>query len=447
MNNLITYIIELNIALSILFLVYLLTFRKDGNFTSRRIYLFIAAVISLILPLLKLNIGSPSGMFSNGSPVIELEEFILVADSKNDGFIARDFRQIIWTLYFLVTILFILRLVGNALFVAFHSFRSPSRTIGDTSVRINKTLHASSFFNTIFIDPDRGKKEDIQMIIAHEICHAQLRHSLDRILSEFLVSVSWFNPVVWLYRKAMIVNHEYQADNKVIIQGADNISYQLTILNQYIGSASITNQFSNQIKNRITMLNKNYKKGGFWKSLVLIPAALFLLFVVACNNESADETTDVSAVSAEETKSVKSPEEEIFYVVEEMPKWNNGEDMITEMRKFIAYNIKYPDKAVAAGAQGKVYVHFIVTNTGDVIIPSPEMLPPEKAEDGTENEVVVVSYKPIDPASELPDEELIDLLKQEAVRVIEQVPDMIPGKQSGKAVNVIFTMPINFVMQ
>jgi hypothetical protein len=315
---------------------------------------------------------------------------------------------------------------------------SESIAIYGKTVFLNKNLHASSFFHFIFIDPSFCKEKDIDLILKHESYHARLGHSIDRILSEILISLSWINPILWVLRKSIVVNHEYQADNRVIELGTDYVTYQLSILNQYIGSASISNQFNSQIKNRIKMLNKNYKKGSYWKSLVLFPVSLALLVAISCSNEGPkDDIIDENLPA----------EEEIFYVVEEMPQWPDSEDMIMSVRKFIATNLTYPPEAIEKGAEGKVFVHFLVTKTGDVVIPDPSQLPPEQADDGSDKEVVVVAYRTLNSEQETPDDDVIQLFKDESVRVMELMPDLIPGKQRGEPVNVIFTMPITFKLQ
>ena len=184
------------------------------------------------------------------------------------------------------------------------------------------------------------------------------------------------------------------------------------------------------------MLNKNLKKGSSRKSLWLLPVSLILFFFMACSNEKAE---DGSALQQGDT----AAEEEIFYVVEEMPQWPGNDDMILSVRQFIAENLAYPDEAKMNGAQGKVFIHFLVTKTGDVVVPTPDMLPPEKDEKGNPQEVEVVAFRPIE-GEEAPAEEYIQLLKEESIRVMNLMPDMIPGKQQGKNVNVIFTMPITF---
>lgn len=438
MNNIIAYIVELNITLTALFLLYLLIFRKDSNFSLRRAFLFFAMMISIIFPLIHVTIGnSQAGMYP---AIISLDEVLVrVRTGVFSSGSSVDIIQGSTITYLVIAASFLLRLSFMLLRILLYAVRSKKTLLSGTPVRINSKLHASSFFNLIFIDPEVVNEDNRDHILQHEKHHVKLLHSVDRLIAEIILSISWINPVAWMYRKSIITNHEYQADNKVISYGTDKASYQLSILNQYIGSASISNQFSSQIKNRIIMLNKNYKKGSFWKSLLLIPAGLVLFVFISCTNEG---TTDVT-----KNTDVPAVEKQIFYVVEEMPKWHDGSEMNMEIRKFIATKLNYPTEAKENGAQGKVYIHFIVTETGKVKIPSPSQLPPEKTNAGEIEDVVVVAYKPINVDDAFPDEKYIQLLKAEAIRVIGEVPDLIPGKQRGVNVSVIFTMPITFALK
>jgi len=108
-------------------------------------------------------------------------------------------------------------------------------------------------------------------------------------------------------------------------------------------------------------------------------------------------------------------EDEIFYIVEDMPTFNGG-DPATEFRKYISSNLRYPEIAAENGISGRVIVQFAVNRVGNVI-----------------NANVVRS---VDPA-----------LDKEAIRVIMSSPKWSPGKQRGRPVNVLFTFPINFVLQ
>lgn len=108
-------------------------------------------------------------------------------------------------------------------------------------------------------------------------------------------------------------------------------------------------------------------------------------------------------------------EEQIFYIVEDMPTFNGGEPAI-EFRKYIANNLDYPEIAAENGISGRVIVQFAVNNVGKVV------------------DAKVV--RSVDPA-----------LDKEAIRVVMRSPKWAPGKQRGKPVKVLFTFPINFVLQ
>jgi protein TonB len=108
-------------------------------------------------------------------------------------------------------------------------------------------------------------------------------------------------------------------------------------------------------------------------------------------------------------------EEEVFYIVEDMPTFNGGEPA-TEFRKYIAKNLQYPEIAAENGVSGRVIIQFAVDKTGKVV------------------DARIV--RSVDSA-----------LDKEAVRVVMSSPKWTPGKQRGKAVKVLFTFPINFVLQ
>jgi len=125
------------------------------------------------------------------------------------------------------------------------------------------------------------------------------------------------------------------------------------------------------------------------------------------------ELSDYEKYRMEKENELYQTEEEVFFIVEDMPKFQ-GEDG-KEFRKYIAENVKYPEEAVKNGVTGKVIISFIVNKEGKVVNAKVE--------------------KSVDP-----------YLDAEAIRVVESSPKWMPGKQRGKAVNVQFTFPINFVL-
>ena len=110
---------------------------------------------------------------------------------------------------------------------------------------------------------------------------------------------------------------------------------------------------------------------------------------------------------------VEETKEETLTVVDVMPQYPGGDH---ELLKFIAQSIKYPTDAQEAGVQGRVICSFVVDKKGNIVEPK--------------------IIRGIDPS-----------LDAEALRVIGMMPRWTPGRQDGKAVRVLYTVPITFRLQ
>jgi len=117
-----------------------------------------------------------------------------------------------------------------------------------------------SFFRYIFVnqsDFENGKIE--KELLMHEEAHCFQYHSIDIIIIELINVFLWFNPAIWLFRKAILLNHEFYADNKVLTN-SDSIDYHQLIINRVIQNNSnylVSNFKYSRIKNRIIMMNKS----------------------------------------------------------------------------------------------------------------------------------------------------------------------------------------------
>ena len=118
-------------------------------------------------------------------------------------------------------------------------------------------------------------------------------------------------------------------------------------------------------------------------------------------------------VIVEEKKPEPVEDNKVFTAVEQPPTFPGGEAALLQ---YIASHIRYPAVAQENNIQGRVVVQFVVTKTGKV------------------GEVKVVRSKDPD-------------LDKEAVRVVKSLPNFIPGKMNGNAVNVWYTLPVNFKLQ
>ncbi len=114
-----------------------------------------------------------------------------------------------------------------------------------------------------------------------------------------------------------------------------------------------------------------------------------------------------------EEKKEPVDDNKVFDVVEQNPVFPGGE---AALLKYVAEHIRYPAMAQENNIQGRVVVQFVVTKTGSI------------------GQVKVVRSKDPD-------------LDKEAVRVVKSLPKFTPGKMNGHAVNVWYTLPINFKLQ
>jgi periplasmic protein TonB len=101
---------------------------------------------------------------------------------------------------------------------------------------------------------------------------------------------------------------------------------------------------------------------------------------------------------------------QVFITVEQNPEFAGG---MNALLKFLQKNLHYPTPAVNANVGGKVYMQFVVGQDGNIT--------------------------------------KVDVLKgigfgcdEEAQRVVKLMPKWSPGRQSGRAVAVKFTLPISF---
>jgi len=109
----------------------------------------------------------------------------------------------------------------------------------------------------------------------------------------------------------------------------------------------------------------------------------------------------------------KPESDDVFVVVEEMPRFPGGEEA---MMSWISSNVRYPEQAKREGIKGVVVVSFVVDKIGKV-----------------RDVKLVRSVSP--------------LLDAEAVRLMGEMPVWKPGSQRGKAVDVKYTVPVKFSLQ
>lgn len=141
-----------------------------------------------------------------------------------------------------------------------------------------------SFFNYIVYNSKILSETELENILQHEKAHSSQKHSLDMVISQLFCVFFWFNPFIWLYKKAITQNLEFIADSEACKQVSDITAYQKTLLKITVqpkeGNTAIINQFyQSLIKKRIVMLNaKQSRLLNKWKYATVLPILAIFIF-------------------------------------------------------------------------------------------------------------------------------------------------------------------------
>ena len=286
---------------------------------------------------------------------------------------------------------------------------------GSSLILLDDDTAPYSFFRQIVVGTRGLTDEELRCILAHESFHVGKLHSFDILFARLMCCLAWFNPFAWLLMRELSAVHEYQAD-AASLDSCSRESYLHLLYRQVtgIGYGHITNNFQSiNIKKRIVMMNKTTTRFGAWKALVALPVAALLL-MVGCKPAATPEA-DASAAQPQEV--VANTNDTIYdgmgHPVEVDPVFPGG---MEGMYKYLAENIKYPEQAKSEGIQGRVFVGFVIEADGSV----------------TNAQVLRGIGGGCD---------------EEALRVVEAMPNWTPGKQQGKPVRVQFNLPIIFKLQ
>lgn len=363
---------------------------------------------------------------------------------------------------------------------------------GDYTLVLTNQFHLPfSFMNSVFCSKDYyHATPDIDQILAHEEFHVAARHSMDIIMIEILKVLFWFHPLVYLYKKEIQQIHEYQAD-QAAYQLSSRRQYGQLLLSQVVSLRPmvLANHFFNsQLKNRFKMMTrKTSNPQSVWKYVVMLPmvAAAILLFSYSSQGKAlidmvvvmqdtiippppppqqpgsavvppppppspeAPGLEKIKVVGYQSTnegvgvpppppppppverttdKVIAAGQQEVFRVVEEMPRFPGCESMEgspaelkacadRKMLEFLYTHIRYPQAARQKGIEGNVVVQFVVEKDGSISNPT-------------------VMREP-DPS-----------LGEEALRIVQMMEQMegkwMPGRQRGQNVRVQYILPIKF---
>lgn len=423
----IRWMIISTLATGLFYALYLGLFRRDRWFELSRAYLFIIIGFCSLFPWFRL----PASMMSS-TPATE---FLMTVDNPEPyvvGSVPMEEPElslkldIIPSIYLggvtLMLAILIIQLTAQAVRIRRlrreypvygwgNGFAIPK---GALLILVPDNTEPYSFFKNIIVGTRDLDEEEMRCILAHESVHVNRNHSLDIVCMRLICCVMWFNPFAWMMLHELRAVHEYQAD--AAAADIDNKNYLRLIYRQTtgFGYGHITNKFhSINIKKRIVMMNQKKTRFGAWKMLAALPVAA-LLMVVGCKPATV-EKADTKEAQMDEATVVEDDTiyETLVHPVEVDPEFPGGNEALY---KYLAQNIKYPEKAKADKIEGRVVVGFVIEKDGS--ISNAEVRRSVNVE-----------------------------MDAEALRVINAMPKWKPGMQRGVPVRVQYNIPITFKLQ
>jgi len=294
-------------------------------------------------------------------------------------------------------------LFGFRLFTLIRSIRKSEKISrnGLTFVLSKKGTPTHSFLHWIFIDPELIKDQKaFESIVAHEKIHARQKHSFDLLLAELLNIIQWFNPFAYWMKLTIQENHEYLTDREVIAHTQNIKAYQWLLVQQSSGfkTNTLSHNFSYKLlERRIHMMKKTRNQFGFGlRFLVVVSSFVWVFFACSSpqdNNNQQDSTAIPNKVNTLQ-----------------MPSFPGGHEALAE---YFTTHIQYPAEAKENNIEGKVVVAFTVTKEGKITDAHVKQGPGFGCD-------------------------------EEALRVVESMPDWNPGTADGKAGDISMELPVNF---
>jgi hypothetical protein len=330
METLFIFLVKSSGLIGMFYLSYFILLRKETFFNSNRWFLLAGLITSVVLPLV---VFTKIVWVDPILTTIDWSQIPVTTPVENEAF------EINW--YLISTIVYSIGILGFLVKFAF-DFYSLSKVLNGKTIQhqadfkfinVTENIAPFSYFNYIVYNSSLYNEMELENILEHEKVHSTQNHTVDVLFSRLFCVVFWFNPLVWMYKKAIVQNLEFIADSEASKNISDKKAYQLTLLKitTQENCVAITNHFyQSLIKKRIVMLNKNQSnKRNSWKYAVVLPllgAFLFFFQVKVVAQEKESGQTEIKLEKIDKTNLIitkNTTDEEIKEHCEQIKKMYN----------------------------------------------------------------------------------------------------------------------------
>ncbi|HAL51371.1 MULTISPECIES: M56 family metallopeptidase [Sphingobacterium] len=300
MESLLTYIIQVNLLLGIIYLGYIGLLKGLTFYFLNRAYFLVGGLFAFLYPFLDLKSLFVQRGLNIGVVGEQISLYMMEPEVQRQLTLGRLVEIVFVAGAVLLFLKFVFQLV-SLLRIHLNSRSDQWRTYLFRNVLI--PIVPFSFLNKIYVNKDQHLDAELKDIFKHEDIHVKGLHSLDILLFEMILVCCWYNPFVWLMRRAIRQNLEFLTDQQVLDKGIDKQTYQYSLLNvsKKGTSVGLSNQFNFKLlKRRIMMMNKKRSsKIELSKYAFLLP--IFLLTGAAFTVSKAEGSIEGVVEKANET--------------------------------------------------------------------------------------------------------------------------------------------------
>lgn len=275
------YLLKFSACLLIFLAFYKLALEKENMHMFKRFYLLGALVLAIIIPLVTFtqyveSVSHAINLSNQDTPIVN----DLVTQETKTNYLP----YIVWSIYATGVLIFGINFFRNLYKLNFKIKSNPKQRYNQfTHVLLKDLIVPHTFFNYIFFNKSKFEANEIpEEVFWHEQTHASQKHSIDVVFIEALQVLLWFNPLIYIIKHFIKLNHEFLADQGVLRKGINTNTYQEIIL--AFSSNATQPQLANAInysliKKRFTVMKTQTTTRGVWlRSLILLPLLAFMLY-------------------------------------------------------------------------------------------------------------------------------------------------------------------------
>ncbi|WP_039053254.1 M56 family metallopeptidase [Sphingobacterium sp. T2] len=317
MESLLTYIIQVNLLLALLYLGYYFLLRGLTFYQMNRLYLLLGSMYAFVYPFWDVKSWFMRYEVIPAQQLPDILSLLASLSSEEVKEAAFTLTDSIIAVMEIVAAVFFFRSSYPAVELKTHPSQFGASTWNSYSFRnVLFPVVPFSFFDKIYVHRPQHKEKELYDIFAHESVHVRGIHTLDILTFEIILILCWYNPFVWLIRKAVRQNLEFLTDQQVLNKGVDKQKYQYSLLHvtQNGLSVDVSTRFNFKIlKKRIMMMNKKRSsKVHLGKYAFLLP--ILLMAGASFSVEKADQViTDIVRFTGEiPLVAVEVPEDTII---------------------------------------------------------------------------------------------------------------------------------------